>query len=166
MTTSRLIILGPTGSMGRSALDVIRRAQGEFTVAGLGAGRDIDTLRRQIQEFRPRVVAVTDAEAAQRLRAGVSVPVEILSGPDAMRELAVWGEADLVVVAVVGIARLLPTLAALRAGRGVALANKETAVTGGALVMAEGRPTGRPPLPVDNEQAALMQCPRGGPSSG
>src|SRR2546427_677734 len=166
MASSRLIILGSTGSIGRSALDVIRRAQGEFTVAGLGARRDVDTLRRQIQEFRPHVVAVTDTEAAQRLRAGLSTPVEILSGPEAMRELAVWGEADLVLVAVVGIAGLLPTLAALRAGRDVALANKETLVTGGALVMAEARRTGRRLLPIDSEHAAIMQCLRGEPSSG
>ena len=166
MTSARLIILGSTGSIGRSALEVIRSAPGEFTVAGLGARRDIDTLRRQIQEFRPHVVAVTDAEAAQRLRAGVFPPVEILSGPEAMRELAVWGEADLVLVAVVGIAGLLPTLAALRAGRDVALANKETLVTGGALVMAEVRRTGRRLLPIDSEHAAIMQCLRGEPSSG
>ncbi len=166
MTSSRLIILGSTGSIGRSALEVIRNAPGEFTVAGLGARRDIDTLRRQIQEFRPHVVAVTDAEAAQRLRVGGSPPVEILSGPEAMRELAVWGEADLVLVAVVGIAGLLPTLAALRAGRDVALANKETLVTGGALVMAEARRAGRRLLPIDSEHAAIMQCLRGEPSSG
>src|SRR5256712_6418344 len=166
MTTSRLIILGSTGSIGRPASDGLRRAQGEFPVAALGARRDVDTLRRQIQEFRPHVVAVTDAEAAQRLRTGVSAPVEILSGPEAMRELAVWGEADLVLVAVVGIAGLLPTLAALRAGRDVALANKETLVTGGALVMAEAPPTGRPLLPIDSQHAALIQCLRGEPSSG
>src|SRR3989475_12125823 len=164
MASSRLIILGSTGSIGRSALDVIRRAQGEFTVAGLGARRDVDTLRRQFQGFGPHVVAVPDAEAAQRLRTGVSAPVEILSGPEAMRELAVWGEADLVLVAVVGIAGLLPTLAALRAGRDVALANKETLVTGGAVVMAEARRTGQRPLSVDSEHVRIKQGLPGGAS--
>src|SRR2546425_11817952 len=166
MTSARLIILGSTGSIGRSALEVIRSAPGEFTVAGLGARRDIDTLRRQIQEFRPHVVAVTDAEAAQRLRAGVFPPVEILSGPEAMRELAVWGGADLVLVAVVGIAGLLPTLAALRAGRDVALANKETLVTGGVLVIAGVTPAGRRAMSIESVQAAALEWLGGGTTMG
>ncbi len=166
MATSRLIILGSTGSIGRSTLDVIRSSPGEFTVVGLGARRDVDTLREQIRQFRPQAVAVADVEAARRLRPGISPAVAMLSGPEAMRELAAWGEADLVLVAVVGIAGLLPTLAALRAGRDVALANKETLVAGGALVMAEARRTGRRLLPIDSEHAAIMQCLQGEPLTG
>ncbi|TMJ11142.1 MAG: 1-deoxy-D-xylulose-5-phosphate reductoisomerase [Bacillati bacterium ANGP1] len=156
----RIIILGSTGSIGRQALEIVQRT-GEYQVVGLGARRDVDTLREQTPQFHPQVVAMTDAAAARRLRADISPQVEVLSGPEAMRELAVWGEADLVLVAVVGIAGLLPTLAALRAGRDVALANKETLVAGGALVMAEARRTGRQLLPIDSEHAAIMQCLRG-----
>ncbi len=133
---------------------------------GLGARRDVDTLREQIRQFRPQAVAVADVEAARRLRPGISPAVALLSGPEAMRELAAWGEADLVLVAVVGIAGLLPTLAALRAGRDVALANKETLVAGGALVMAEACRTGRRLLPIDSEHAAIMQCLQGEPLTG
>src|SRR2546422_736688 len=84
----RIIILGSTGSIGRQALEIVQRT-GEYQVVGLGARRDVDTLREQTRQFRPQVVAMTDAAAARRLRADISPRVEILSGPEAMRELAV-----------------------------------------------------------------------------
>ncbi len=161
----RIIILGSTGSIGRQVLEIVERT-GEYEVVGLGARRDVSVLGAQIRRFHPPVVGLVDAPAAAELQAAVPDALHVLSGPEAMRELAVWGEADLVVVAVVGIAGLLPTLAALRAGRDVALANKETLVTGGALVVAEARRMGRRLLPVDSEHAAIMQCLRGEPTAG
>lgn len=156
----RIIILGSTGSIGRQALEIVERT-GDFEVVGLGAHRAVAMLGEQIRRFHPRVVGLADADAATRLQAAGPPAVHVLSGPSAMRELAKWGEADVVLVAVVGIAGLLPTLAAFQAGRDVALANKETLVAGGALVMAEVRRTGRRLLPIDSEHAAIMQCLRG-----
>jgi 1-deoxy-D-xylulose-5-phosphate reductoisomerase len=156
----KVIILGSTGSIGRQALDIVRRT-GEFQVVGLGARQDAATLAEQIQQFHPQVVGVVDRGALASLRSVVPSGTAVLSGPDAMRELAGWGEADLVLVALVGIAGLLPALAALRAGRDLALANKETLVAGGGLVMEEVRRTGRRLLPIDSEHAAVLQCLRG-----
>lgn len=157
----RIAILGSTGSIGRQALEVIDAAPGEFEVVALGARRDARALAAQVERYRPRTVAMADAQAAGELRALVSPPVEVLAGPDALRMLAVAGGADLVLVAVVGIAGLLPTLAALQAGRDVALANKETLVAGGAIVMEEARRRAGRLIPVDSEHVAIAQCLRG-----
>ena len=161
MTMTRVIILGSTGSIGRQTLDVIDAMGGDLEVAGLAARRDVQTLAAQVQRYRPRIVAVTDPDAAEKLRAQVRSSVEVLTGPDALSHLAAAGEAELVLVAVVGIAGLLPTLSALRAGRDVALANKETLAAGGALVMEEVRRTGRRLMPIDSEHVAIAQCLRG-----
>src|SRR5574337_2043159 len=134
----KIIILGSTGSIGRQALDIVRRT-GEFEVVGLGARQDAATLSAQMREFRPRVAARADRTAVPVLKSAGVPDTMVLAGPDAMRDLAAWGEADLVLVAVVGIAGLLPVLAALRAGRDVALANKETLVAGGSVVLEEVR---------------------------
>ncbi len=156
----RIIVLGSTGSIGAQALEIVERT-GEFGVVGLGARSNAGSLAQQARRFRPAVVGLVDPQAAAQLRATLPPSTMVLSGPHAMQELAGWGEADLVVVAVVGVAGLLPTLAALRAGRDVALANKETLVAGGALVMDEARERGRRLLPVDSEHAAIAQCLRG-----
>ncbi len=156
----RIIVLGSTGSIGAQALEIVERT-GEFEVVGLGARSNAGSLAQQARRFRPAVVGLVDPQAAAQLRATLPPSTMVLSGPHAMQELAGWGEADLVVVAVVGVAGLLPTLAALRAGRDVALANKETLVAGGALVMHEARERGRRLLPVDSEHAAIAQCLRG-----
>lgn len=157
----RIIILGSTGSIGRQALDVVDALPGRFTVVGLGARRDAQTMAAQVHRYRPQVVAMTDGSAAAELRRLGPSSVTELEGPEAMRALAVWGDADLVLVAVVGIAGLLPTLEALRAGRDVALANKETLVAGGALVMDAVQRSGRRLRPVDSEHVAIAQCLRG-----
>src|SRR3989441_4559587 len=160
MTKRKVIILGSTGSIGRQALDIVRRTD-EFEVVGLGARQDATSLGAQVREFRPRAAALVDRAAVPALKSAGSPDTTVLAGPDAMRELAAWGEADLVLVAVVGIAGLLPVLAALRAGRDVALANKETLVAGGGVVLDEVRRTGRRLLPIDSEHAAVRQCLRG-----
>ncbi len=153
-----LIVLGSTGSVGRQALEVAEALRDDIQIAGLGARRNARSLIEQVRRFRPPVVAVTDPAAAAEVRAAVPHGTEVFSGPDALERLAASGEADTVLVAVVGIAGLPPTLAALRAGRDVALANKETLVAGGVHVAAELRRRGRRLLPVDSEHAAIAQC--------
>lgn len=158
----RLVILGSTGSVGRQALDVVRRHRERLQVVGLGAGSRVDLLVEQVREFRPRVVALADPAAARRARdtlaAGGDGPA-VLSGDGGLRELACWPEADTVLVASSGLAGLVPTIAALEAGKRVALANKETLVAAGHLVMQAARRGEL--LPVDSEHVAVHQCLRG-----
>ncbi len=157
----RVAILGSTGSIGQAVLAVLDKLSDDIEVVGLGARRDVSTIVAQVQRYHPRVVAVIDRAAANETRERLGSTVEILDGADALRHLAIYDGIDLVFVGVVGIAGLLPTLDALRAGRDVALANKETLVAGGALVMAEVRRTGRRLLPIDSEHIAIAQCLRG-----
>lgn len=154
---TRLIILGSTGSIGRQALEIVEALPGEFQVVGLGARRDADALAKQARRYRPRAVALVDEGAAADLIRALPRGIEVFTGPDALRSLAA-AEGDVVLVAVVGVAGLLPTLDALRSGHDVALANKETLVAGGALVMDAVRASGRRLRPVDSEHAAVAQC--------
>jgi 1-deoxy-D-xylulose-5-phosphate reductoisomerase len=159
---TRIVVLGSTGSIGRATLDVARALGPErVQVVGLAARADADTMVAQLREFRPRAVAMTDPGAAAAVRARSGRALQVFSGPHALTEIAATPDADLVVVGVVGIAGLVPTLAALRAGRDVALANKETLVAGGALVMDEVRRSGARLRPLDSEHAAIAQCLRG-----
>jgi 1-deoxy-D-xylulose-5-phosphate reductoisomerase len=166
MTTSRsVLVLGSTGSVGTQALDLIAANPERFTVAGLAAhGGDVALLARQIREHGVRRVAVADGTAATTLRR--SLPgmglrgVEVWSGPDAAAELTAESGADVVLNAITGSVGLGPTLAALRAGATLALANKESLVAGGALVTAAAAPGQI--VPVDSEHSALAQCLRGG----
>lgn len=154
---TRLAVLGSTGSIGRAALDVAE-SLGDVEVTGLAARGRIDTLAVQASRWRPRVVAVEDRAAADRLRTHLPVGTTLLTGPDAATELAALTDLDTVLVAVVGAAGLRPTLAALEAGHDVALANKETLVAGGALVTAARERRGARLLPVDSEHSAIYQC--------
>lgn len=158
-----LVILGSTGSIGTQALDVARRNPDRFKVVGLSAGANHDLLVGQIREFLPPVVAIADEEAARELKEmlGPVKGVEILAGPDAAEQLAREAEADMVLNAMVGSAGLGPTLATLQTGKTLALANKESLVVGGELVLdlVKGEPERL--VPVDSEHAALAQCLRG-----
>ncbi len=158
-----LVILGSTGSVGTQALDVVRRNPDRFKVVGLSAGTNQELLVGQIREFLPPFVAIADEEAAADLKeklAGIR-KVEMLVGPEAAETLARDTEADVVLNALVGSAGLSPTLAALQAGKTLALANKESLVVGGELVLdlIKGEPERL--VPVDSEHAALAQCLRG-----
>ena len=153
----RLIILGSTGSIGRQALEVVAALPGEFEIVGLGARQDVEALAQQARRYRPRAVALVDEAAAAKLKDTLPPGVKVFTGPDALRRAASI-DGDIVLVAVVGIAGLLPTLDALRSGHDVALANKETLVAGGPLVMEVLRASGRRLLPVDSEHAAVAQC--------
>jgi 1-deoxy-D-xylulose-5-phosphate reductoisomerase len=158
-----LVILGSTGSVGTQALDVVRRNSDRFKVVGLSAGTNHELLVGQIREFLPPYVAIMDEEAAADLKEKLSGirGVEILVGPDAAEQLARDVEADMVLNALVGSAGLAPTLSALQSGKVLALANKESLVVGGELVLdlIKGEPERL--VPVDSEHAALAQCLRG-----
>jgi 1-deoxy-D-xylulose-5-phosphate reductoisomerase len=158
MGRKRLTVLGATGSIGRAALDVAAAFPDEFEVVGLASGRGGDAFERQLRAYRPRLASVASPEEATRLRGRCAdLPTEIVGGGDAAVTLARTADADIVVSAIVGAAGLLPTLAAIRAGRTVALANKETMVMAGALVTAEAARRNVAILPVDSEHSAIFQ---------
>jgi 1-deoxy-D-xylulose-5-phosphate reductoisomerase len=158
-----LTILGSTGSVGTQALDVVRRNADRFKVVGLSAGTNQELLVGQIREFLPPLVAIADEDTAAGVRekVGQIKGVELIVGPDAAERLAAEAECDLVVNALVGSMGLGPTLSALQNGKTLALANKESLVVGGELVMdlIKGEPERL--LPVDSEHAALAQAMRG-----
>jgi 1-deoxy-D-xylulose-5-phosphate reductoisomerase len=155
-----LAILGSTGSIGQSTLAVAAEHPGEFAVTGLAAGQNVKVLAEQIRQFRPARVSVQSEAVAAHLRELVSGPgaPEILWGRAGAREVAVASGADLVVSAMVGAVGLEPTLAAIQAGLPVALANKETLVAAGSLMMAAAREKGVPIIPVDSEHSAIFQA--------
>jgi len=159
----RLAILGSTGSIGQSTLAVVAEHPEEFTVAGLAAGKNLPVLAAQIKQFRPALVSVQDEAAAARLREQLPGPdsPRILAGPAGAREVAVASGADLVVSAMVGAVGLEPTMAAIDAGIPVALANKETLVAAGPLVMAQAAKRQVPIIPVDSEHSAIFQALQG-----
>jgi 1-deoxy-D-xylulose-5-phosphate reductoisomerase len=159
----RLAILGSTGSIGQSTLAVVAEHPGEFAVTGLAAGQNVQVLAEQIRRFRPARVSVQSEAVAAHLGELVSreeAPT-ILWGPAGAREVAVASGADLVVSAMVGAVGLEPTLAAIEAGLPVALANKETLVAAGSLVMAAAKAKGVPIIPVDSEHSAIFQALQG-----
>lgn len=157
-----LVILGSTGSIGTQALEVAQQAG--YRIVGLAAARQVDLLEQQIRRFAPSVAAMYDEAAAADLRVRVAdLPVRVLSGMDGLCELAALPEADMVLNSVVGMVGLRPTLAAIAAGKDVALANKETLVAGGAFVMDAVAKAGVKLLPVDSEHSAIFQCLQGCP---
>lgn len=158
----RLVILGSTGSIGVQALQVAERLN--YPVTALAAGHQVQPLETQIRRYRPRIAVLYDENAAADLRVRVrDFPVKVLAGMDGLCEAAALKDADMVLNAVVGMVGLLPTLAAIEAGRDVALANKETLVAGGALVMEAAARRGVRLLPVDSEHSAIFQCLQGAP---
>lgn len=152
-----LSILGSTGSIGSSTLDVVRRSEGAFRVAGLAAGGNIRVLDEQIRRFRPRVVSVRRPEDAAGLRRRFR-GVRFASGSGGAEDVAALPENDVVVAAIPGIQGLGPTLAAVRAGKRVALANKESLVAAGAFLRREASKSGAEILPVDSEHSGVFQC--------
>ena len=155
----RIVLLGSTGSIGASTLDVVRGLDGEFRIVGLACRGNVAPLCRQAEELGITAVAIADAAAAAR--AGSSVPRGALIGPDAPERLVRETDADIVVAAMAGAAGLPPVLAALDTGKDVALANKETLVMAGAIVMERAARQGRRILPVDSEHSAIFQSMQG-----
>lgn len=153
-----LVILGSTGSIGTNTLDIVDRLPGEFQVAGLTAGTNDKALEVQIRKYRPRMAALAHEGAAEKLRrrcAGLGV--EILGGAEGVTEVARASESDVVISAIVGGAGLVPTLAAIKSGKAIALANKEPMVMAGKLMQDEARRRGVAILPVDSEHSAIFQ---------
>ena len=155
----RLTILGSTGSIGQTALKVVRDCPGEFEVVGLGANSNVDELARQIDEFKPARAALADADAAARLQQRVP-GTEIGGGPESIADLAAV-DVDVVLCGVVGAVGLRSILRALESGNHIALANKEPMVMAGQLIMSEARKRGVRVLPVDSEHNAIFQLMEG-----
>jgi len=153
-------LVGATGSIGTQTLDVIRTDRERFRVQALGAARSVDALAAQAAEFRPDVVAIADEALAAELKASVPAGIEVRGGAEALASIAT--EADVVVNAVVGFAGLGVTISALRAGRRLALANKESLIAGGPAVRPARATPGAELVPVDSEHCAIHQCLRAG----
>jgi len=155
----RVTILGSTGSIGENSLDVASRLPESFTVSYLATHSKVETLFAQAEKFRPHAVAIVQVPDAEGWRARFKkLGVEFLTGLAGVEELAAREDVDVVVNAIVGAAGLRPTLAALKRGKTVALANKETLVTAGELVTATARKHGAKIIPIDSEHSALWQC--------
>jgi len=154
----RVIILGSTGSIGTSALDVIGALSDEFEVVGLAARSSWRALADQVRRFRPARVAMTDPSSAARLRQEVGGSADVLAGDEALTELVERTDCDFVQAAVVGAAALPATLAAVRRGRTIGLASKEAMVVAGSLMIPLARRTGAKVLPVDSEHSAIFQA--------
>ena len=151
-------ILGSTGSIGRQSLDIISRLP-EIRVAALTAGTSVERMARQCRQFRPRLAVMATREAAEALANEIrDLPVRVNWGEEGLIEAATVAEADCVITAVVGMVGLKPTLAAIRAGKRIGLANKETLVCAGEIVMAEAEKYGVEIIPVDSEHSAIYQC--------
>lgn len=158
--SKRISVLGSTGSIGRQTLDVAREMG--LQVEALTAYRSVDLLEEQTRQFRPRLVAVYDPEAAEEFRQRVKdLPVRVLSGTEGLMAAATLAQADTVVTAVVGMVGLRPTLAAIEVGKRIALANKETLVCAGELVMEAAQRHRAQIVPVDSEHSAIFQCLQG-----
>ncbi len=156
-----ITILGSTGSIGVSTLDVIARHPDRYRVVALTAHRDAERMLDQCQRFRPTVAVMADEEAGRRLAKGLAdrgITTEVLCGLRGLEIAAAMREADFVMAAIVGAAGLLPTLAAVRAGKRVLLANKEVLVMAGRLFMQEVQTHGAQVLPIDSEHNAVFQC--------
>ncbi|MFH1313215.1 MAG: 1-deoxy-D-xylulose-5-phosphate reductoisomerase [Candidatus Eisenbacteria bacterium] len=158
----RIVLLGSTGSIGRSTLEVVRSLGARVEIVGLSANTRIGDLVRQVEAHRPLAVAVGDPSMADDVRSAAGGRrVEVFSGPEGLLELAGLAEADLVVNALVGAAGILPTLAAIEAGKDVAIANKESLVAAGAVIVGRARASGVNLIPVDSEHSAIYQCIKG-----
>lgn len=156
-----LVVLGSTGSVGTSTLDVVRRNPDRFRVVALTARSSVDALIAQCREFQPRLAVVADPAALPALRAGleaVGQGTQAMAGPEALEEAAADHEADFVMAAIVGAAGLLPTFAAARAGKRVLLANKEAVVMSGPMLVETAAAHGAELLPIDSEHNAVFQC--------
>ena len=156
----RISILGSTGSIGTQTLDVVRKNPDKFEVIAISANSSVDLLLEQIKEFKPKYVAVYNEESAKRLESLIpnDINIEVLSGMTGLEKISSLDEIDVLLTAIVGMIGLTPTLCAIRNGKDIALANKETLVTAGKLVMSEAKKHNVKILPVDSEHSAIFQC--------
>jgi 1-deoxy-D-xylulose-5-phosphate reductoisomerase len=166
MQKRRVVILGSTGSIGTSALKVARGIPDRMSVLALNAGRNVDSLIAQAQEFHPALVGVQREEDVARLKGKLPEGTRVVCGEDGLVTAATLPEADLVLIAIVGTAGLRPALAAIRAGKDIAVASKEILVMAGEIVMREAARHGVKVLPVDSEHNAVFQCLEGHETKG
>ncbi|WP_242222449.1 1-deoxy-D-xylulose-5-phosphate reductoisomerase [Bacillus cereus group sp. BfR-BA-01380] len=151
-------ILGSTGSIGTSALDVVAAHPEHFQIIGLTANKNIEMLEQQIQTFQPRIVSVSTKELADTLRSRISTQTKVVYGEDGLIEVATHPNSNLVLTSVVGVAGLLPTIEALKAKKDIAIANKETLVAAGHIVTELAKKNDCRLIPVDSEHSAIFQC--------
>src|SRR5438445_4702076 len=162
----RISILGSTGSIGRSTLDVVESYPDRFQIVALAAGRNLEAALEQVRRWKPRLVSIAAEEDAETFRKSLKTSgisgVDVVHGSAGTVRVATHPDADFVVSAIVGVAGLEATYEAVRAGKTVGLANKECMVAAGELITAEARRQGKPLLPIDSEHNAVHQCLRGG----
>ena len=160
----KIAILGSTGSIGTQTLEVVRQT-GELEVVALAAGSSVEKMEQQIREFHPRLAAMSEETAAKELRERTAdLDVKVVSGMEGLLEIAVLPESQVLVTAIVGMIGIRPTIAAIRAGKDIALANKETLVTAGHIIMPLAKECGVSILPVDSEHSAIFQSLNGEPA--
>jgi len=159
-----ITLLGSTGSIGTQTLDIVAQYPDQFRIVGLTAGRNVTLLAQQIRQFRPEIVAICDEDQLQELKEAIAdldpQPI-LLAGESGVVEVAQYGDAQAVVTGIVGCAGLLPTIAAIKAGKDIALANKETLIAGGPVVNPLIEKYGVKILPADSEHSAIFQCLQG-----
>jgi len=160
-----VVLLGSTGSIGTSSVKVAEDLPDRIRLLGLAAGNNVELLLEQTRRHRPEAISITDPAKAQELRDSLGTASEVFSGADGLLKLATLPEADIVLIAIVGTAGLQPALAAIRAGKDIAVASKEILVMAGEIVMNEARKHGVRVLAVDSEHSAIFQCLDGKPSS-
>lgn len=161
-----ICILGSTGSIGTQCLDIVREYKEELNVVAMSAASSVDLMEKQVREFRPRMVAMYNEEAAIELKRRLAdIPVTVYSGMDGLIELVNLPEIDIVLTAIVGMIGIRPTIAAIEAGKDIALANKETLVCAGHIIMPLAEKKGVKILPVDSEHSAIFQSLQGFPKS-
>ena len=153
----KLLILGSTGSIGVNTLDVVRKSGNKFEIFGLTANRNVDLLLEQVREFKPQVVVITDEEAARKFIEISGFQGEILTGADGLISVTQNGNYDILVASLVGFAGLAPTLEAIKRGKRIALANKETLVVAGEIIKSLSKTYNSEIIPVDSEHSAIFQ---------
>ncbi len=161
----KVVLLGSTGSIGTSTLKVVEDLPERIRLVGLAAGNNLELLTAQAQRHQPRAVSISDPAKAEQLRSSLGKSVQVLHGAEGLLKLATLPEADIVLIAIVGTAGLQPALAAIRAGKDIAVASKEILVMAGEIVMNEARKHDVRVLAVDSEHSAIFQCLDGKPSS-
>lgn len=154
----QLVILGSTGSIGTQTLDIVRRYKDQFRVLALAAHSNIQRLEEQAREFAPRFIAVYDSDKASELKKRISKDIEVITGMDALCYLATHAEASLIVMALTGSIGIEPTYYAAKSGQTIALANKESLVAAGELIIQTAHQSGAKIIPIDSEHSALFQC--------
>ncbi|MEM1252109.1 MAG: 1-deoxy-D-xylulose-5-phosphate reductoisomerase [Cyanobacteria bacterium P01_H01_bin.21] len=164
-----ITLLGSTGSIGTQTLDIVEHHPDKFRLVGIAAGRNVTLLAEQVRQFKPEIVAICDESKLTELKdaiADVDPQPQILAGKEGIVEVARYGDAEAVVTGIVGCAGLLPTIAAIKAGKDIALANKETLIAGGPVVLPLVEKHGVKLLPADSEHSAIFQCMQGLPEGG